>query len=152
RSTVMRWECGETLPQPWARPKLARALGISDQSLSELLGDSADPVDERDDQVEEDVTKRRQAIGFAGKAMALALRPDFRETIRWPRDGGHRGPIDKTLVSAHQGISQEMAGLYRSADPSSVLGIIVAYADELLGLLDEPMSDKDYLALTTIVV
>lgn len=39
RSTVMRWECGETRPQPWARPRLARALGISDQSLSELLGE-----------------------------------------------------------------------------------------------------------------
>jgi transcriptional regulator with XRE-family HTH domain len=43
RSTVMRWERGETRPQPWARPKLARALGISDQALSELLGDSAEP-------------------------------------------------------------------------------------------------------------
>jgi DNA-binding XRE family transcriptional regulator len=43
RSTVMRWERGETCPQPWARPRLARALGISDQSLSELLGESAEP-------------------------------------------------------------------------------------------------------------
>ncbi|MFY9807931.1 MAG: helix-turn-helix transcriptional regulator [Pseudonocardiaceae bacterium] len=39
RSTVMRWERGETCPQPWARPKLARALGISDQALSELLSE-----------------------------------------------------------------------------------------------------------------
>lgn len=43
RSTVMRWERGETRPQPWARPKLARALGISDQALSDLLGESAEP-------------------------------------------------------------------------------------------------------------
>jgi transcriptional regulator with XRE-family HTH domain len=43
RSTVMRWERGETRPQPWARPKLARALGISDQVLSELLGEPAEP-------------------------------------------------------------------------------------------------------------
>ncbi|MGH3548559.1 MAG: helix-turn-helix transcriptional regulator, partial [Pseudonocardiaceae bacterium] len=42
RSTVMRWERGETRPQPWARPKLARALGISDQALSELLGETTD--------------------------------------------------------------------------------------------------------------
>jgi transcriptional regulator with XRE-family HTH domain len=42
RSTVMRWERGETRPQPWARPKLARALGISDQALSELLGEPAE--------------------------------------------------------------------------------------------------------------
>ncbi|MGH3696808.1 MAG: helix-turn-helix transcriptional regulator [Pseudonocardiaceae bacterium] len=40
RSTVQRWERGERCPQPWARPKLARALGISDQELAELLGES----------------------------------------------------------------------------------------------------------------
>jgi DNA-binding XRE family transcriptional regulator len=43
RSTIRRWERGETCPQPWARPKLARALGISDQKLSELLGEPAEP-------------------------------------------------------------------------------------------------------------
>jgi transcriptional regulator with XRE-family HTH domain len=43
RSTVQRWECGERYPQPWARPKLARALGISDQELSELLDEPANP-------------------------------------------------------------------------------------------------------------
>ena len=43
RTTVMRWERGETSPQPWARPKLARALGISDDALSELLSDLAEP-------------------------------------------------------------------------------------------------------------
>ena len=43
RTTVMRWERGETCPQPWARPKLARALGISDEALSELLSDLAEP-------------------------------------------------------------------------------------------------------------
>jgi transcriptional regulator with XRE-family HTH domain len=43
RSTIMRWERGETCPQPWARPKLARALGISNQELGELLSDTAEP-------------------------------------------------------------------------------------------------------------
>jgi transcriptional regulator with XRE-family HTH domain len=43
RTTVMRWERGETRPQPWARPKLARALGISNHALSELLGEPAEP-------------------------------------------------------------------------------------------------------------
>jgi len=33
RTTVMRWESGETCPRPWAGPKLARALGISDQTM-----------------------------------------------------------------------------------------------------------------------
>ena len=42
RTTVMRWERGETRPQPWARPKLAHALGISDQALSQLLDEPDD--------------------------------------------------------------------------------------------------------------
>lgn len=42
RSTVVRWERGETCPQPWARPKLARALGISDQALSKVLCEPAE--------------------------------------------------------------------------------------------------------------
>jgi transcriptional regulator with XRE-family HTH domain len=74
RSTVMRWECGETTPQPWARPKIARALGISDQALFELLDEPADlpksskdqvpwlgqrqPAGERDGHTKEDDTKR----------------------------------------------------------------------------------------------
>lgn len=43
RSTVQRWERGQRCPQPWARPELARALGISDQELAELLDEPAEP-------------------------------------------------------------------------------------------------------------
>jgi DNA-binding XRE family transcriptional regulator len=58
RSTVMRWERGETCPQPWARPKLARALGISDQALSELLSEPPEPesVAPRPGPIAEEVT------------------------------------------------------------------------------------------------
>jgi DNA-binding XRE family transcriptional regulator/tetratricopeptide (TPR) repeat protein len=37
RSTVSRWEVGETAPQPWHRPNLAEALGITRQELGTLL-------------------------------------------------------------------------------------------------------------------
>lgn len=37
RSTIVRWESGETQPQPWVRPKLARALELSVGQLAELL-------------------------------------------------------------------------------------------------------------------
>lgn len=39
RSTVVRWEAGDTDPQPWVRPQLARRLGISIESLAKLLHD-----------------------------------------------------------------------------------------------------------------
>jgi DNA-binding XRE family transcriptional regulator len=37
RSTVVRWEAGETEPQPWIRPRLARALAVSTEELAGLL-------------------------------------------------------------------------------------------------------------------
>src|SRR5260370_12243475 len=37
RSTVGRWESGETEPQPWVRPKLARVLQVSADELNNLL-------------------------------------------------------------------------------------------------------------------
>lgn len=39
RSTITRWEGGETLPQPWLRPRIARALQVSADQLDDLLGE-----------------------------------------------------------------------------------------------------------------
>jgi tetratricopeptide (TPR) repeat protein/DNA-binding XRE family transcriptional regulator len=51
RSTVVRWESGETRPQPWLRPRLAGALGVSLNELDGLLArggreeETADPAE-----------------------------------------------------------------------------------------------------------
>lgn len=37
RTTVGRWESGRASPQPWIRPKLARALGLAADQLADLL-------------------------------------------------------------------------------------------------------------------
>jgi DNA-binding XRE family transcriptional regulator/tetratricopeptide (TPR) repeat protein len=37
RTTVARWESGEYTPQPWLRPKIAQALGLSLGGLRELV-------------------------------------------------------------------------------------------------------------------
>jgi DNA-binding XRE family transcriptional regulator/tetratricopeptide (TPR) repeat protein len=37
RTTVARWESGEYTPQPWLRPRIAEALGVSVGVLSELV-------------------------------------------------------------------------------------------------------------------
>nr|WP_239396684.1 helix-turn-helix transcriptional regulator [Frankia sp. CiP3] len=39
RTTVVRWESAETEPQPWTRPKLARALKVTAEELQDLLHD-----------------------------------------------------------------------------------------------------------------
>ncbi|MGH3814557.1 MAG: helix-turn-helix domain-containing protein [Pseudonocardiaceae bacterium] len=40
RSTVVRWEAGDTKPLPSIRPKVARALRVSTDQLAELLSES----------------------------------------------------------------------------------------------------------------
>lgn len=37
RTTVARWESGEYSPQPWLRPRIAEAFGVSLSALSELV-------------------------------------------------------------------------------------------------------------------
>jgi transcriptional regulator with XRE-family HTH domain len=49
RSTIGRWEAGETDPQPWLRPKLTRCLGITPARLDALLAaDEEDPPEDVD--------------------------------------------------------------------------------------------------------
>jgi transcriptional regulator with XRE-family HTH domain/tetratricopeptide (TPR) repeat protein len=43
RTTVVRWERGNTHPLPWLRPKLAQALGVSADRLEELLATDGAP-------------------------------------------------------------------------------------------------------------
>lgn len=50
RSTIQRWEAGETAPQPWHRPRLATALGVSRDQLAELL-DQSDGAAGHDDRL-----------------------------------------------------------------------------------------------------
>lgn len=50
RSTIARWEAGETEPLPWLRPKLARVLQVSIEQVDELLAEACEPevlTDER---------------------------------------------------------------------------------------------------------
>jgi tetratricopeptide (TPR) repeat protein/transcriptional regulator with XRE-family HTH domain len=44
RTTVVRWERGDTEPLPWLRPRLAEALGVSAGRLGELLAADCAPV------------------------------------------------------------------------------------------------------------
>ena len=48
RSTVARWESGETEPQPWVRPRLARVLQVSLEQLDELLAEAGLAVTDMD--------------------------------------------------------------------------------------------------------
>ncbi|MGH3903863.1 MAG: hypothetical protein ACRDTE_06705, partial [Pseudonocardiaceae bacterium] len=103
-------------------------------------------------QDEEDATKRRDAIAFTGKTLAAVLPPTILETVDRLGIGRSEKQIDTKLVGAHQETAWALAGLYRSADPRSALPVMTAYADQLLDLLDSPMSERDRAALDVIVV
>jgi hypothetical protein len=49
RSTVVRWEAGETTPQPWCRPRSAKALAISVDELDTILANSTTAEETADD-------------------------------------------------------------------------------------------------------
>lgn len=51
RSTVVRWENGESEPQPWIRPKLASVLQVSLERLDELLIERGQPESGTPEQV-----------------------------------------------------------------------------------------------------
>ena len=48
RTTVIRWERGETEPQPWVRPRICRVLQLSAIELNQLLDDVAAVPDHGD--------------------------------------------------------------------------------------------------------
>src|SRR5437867_4469192 len=61
RSTVVRWERGETEPQPWLRPRIARTLEVSLEKLDDLLAEVDDA----------EATIRASRRGQPGATMAL---------------------------------------------------------------------------------
>jgi DNA-binding XRE family transcriptional regulator/tetratricopeptide (TPR) repeat protein len=76
RSTVGRWEAGETDPQPWVRRKLAKHLGVTAQQLDALLADDLPgPPPKPPDDSETDALEltRRAAASDVGEATPTQL-------------------------------------------------------------------------------
>jgi transcriptional regulator with XRE-family HTH domain len=112
RSTVVRWERGETAPLPFIRPKLARALRVSADRLGELLVAGAPPGP--DPSGPESGSRPRQlpptVAGFTGRAAELAALTKILdgasapETVVISAIGGTAG-VGKTALAvqwAHQ--------------------------------------------------
>ncbi|MGH3780230.1 MAG: helix-turn-helix transcriptional regulator [Pseudonocardiaceae bacterium] len=69
RTTVARWEAGEYEPQPWQRPRIAEAFGLSHGACNQLLDESG-------------MTER--AVGVAASVTEAdgALLAGYRELLR----------------------------------------------------------------------
>jgi transcriptional regulator with XRE-family HTH domain len=70
RTTVMRWERGQTQPQPWLRPQLAKALRVSADRIEELL--AADVPDSSQGPAVVPRQLPAAAADFTGRAAELA--------------------------------------------------------------------------------
>lgn len=73
RTTVVRWERAETDPQPWLRRKLATALRLSADELTELLEDVSEVPGRRDG----NVLRSSVSLDFSDTATAVALAEGF---------------------------------------------------------------------------
>src|SRR5882724_6185643 len=142
RSTVVRWERGESEPLPSIRPRLARALKVSADLLEGLLT--------ADDQRGDDVAPRQlpaTAADFTGRAAELrrltqildAAGPGRPGTVVISAISGMAG-VGKTALAlywAHQAADRFPGGqLYvnlRGFDPS---GAPVTAAEAIRGFLD----------------
>jgi tetratricopeptide (TPR) repeat protein/transcriptional regulator with XRE-family HTH domain len=147
RSTIVRWERGDTAPVPWMRPKLARALRVSADRLGELLTPSAParPGSSRAGGEGPDAgTRPRQlppaVAGFTGRIAELQ---DLTKIV----DGeGTAGPLVISAVGGTAGVGKTALVLqwaHRAADrfPDGQLYVNLRGYDP-----DRPVPPSDALA------
>lgn len=150
RSTVVRWERADTDPQPWHRPRLARALGISVDELAVLLANPNELYPRASDRSayalahgspmsEGDsigglppMNRRERLLTVFGKEQPLL--EDWRMWIR-------RAVIDRSVPSAESPPLPDLAEAlrignlaYQAASYSGLLGLptIIGFAELLL--------------------
>ncbi len=98
RSTIGRWEAGETEPQPWLRPRLARALRVSVEQLNALLGES--------DQAESEEAQRLDyALTHPGSADLVTV-AHLRHEVQQLDDQYVHVPSTALLADAGQHLGQ----------------------------------------------
>jgi tetratricopeptide (TPR) repeat protein/transcriptional regulator with XRE-family HTH domain len=147
RTTVLRWERGETQPQPWLRPKLAAALGISADRIEELLAAGGAPASPRRQVTAVPRQLPAAVADFTGRAAELEALTGLLDqagagapgTVVISAIGGTAG-VGKTALAlhwAHQvadrfGDGQLYVNL-RGFDPS---GTPAAPAEAIRGFLD----------------
>jgi transcriptional regulator with XRE-family HTH domain len=151
RRTVNKWEArGSSITLlPDTQGLLDSALRLADEEVRARFGID---VRSEDGRAEEADTNRRNAAKLIGLELAVGTQPalDAVDRLGRGRGQGHQH-VDHNLVEGHREVAQAIAGLYRSADPRSGLPVAMAYADDVLALLDGSMSDPDRAELGGIV-
>jgi transcriptional regulator with XRE-family HTH domain len=151
RSTVGRWEAGETEPQAWHQPKLARALGVSRAELRGLLstqdGTHIQDVQARNPRALDEPTEDHHlaaALADASRFMDVTVVGYFhRQLAMCMADDGTHGPT-RTLpvVLGIVGVVQQQARQVKPAVRRHLLQV-GARSAEFAGWLYRDASQPD---------
>ncbi|MER7848908.1 helix-turn-helix transcriptional regulator [Kitasatospora sp. NPDC096077] len=119
RTTVGRWESGRGAPQPWMRPMLARALGLSADQLADLLAvppaaAEAVPLSSSVGDASALVPVRR-----AGRHLVVAVAADSAESALFLRFASASN-VDDTLLEQIDADIARLAGDYVSKPVSEL--------------------------------
>ncbi|GGM74643.1 hypothetical protein GCM10012275_51670 [Longimycelium tulufanense] len=98
RSTVARWEAGETSPQPWLRRGLAKILQIEPGRLGELL--------EHDEPRRNQLDDRMAFVRSHPTSVDLTTASQLRQQVRMLTDGYDHCPSTSLLAEAGQCLGQ----------------------------------------------
>jgi DNA-binding XRE family transcriptional regulator len=124
RSTIGRWEAGETEPLPWLRPRLARALRVDAEQLQDLLLDAAaGPGDRLDHAVQHPATTDLSAVASLRQRL-LGLEQRYEQvpsTALLAEAGQCLGTV--TFLRAHAGSTRVRRDLLvTEAEAATLLG------------------------------
>jgi len=145
RTTVARWEAGDTEPQPFYRPRLVRLLGISSDDLRRILGEAtpgrpgvasahtaAEPLSAR--HPEQPALDRRVVIQ---KAAAIAASLHDAETLRRKlADAVDRAAMSEASLDDWESTANQYGLAHRYRPAASMLADLTADFAELHRLLD----------------
>ncbi|MEV4557241.1 helix-turn-helix transcriptional regulator [Kitasatospora sp. NPDC049285] len=135
RSTVGRWESGRGTPQPWMRPRLARALRLSVDQLAYLLAPSGStepvPLPPGDDDA---IAPVPALSGDHGCGLVAAVAADSAESAGFLRFASASN-VDDTLLEQIDADIARLAGDYVSKPVSEVFHDIGALRRGVFDLL-----------------
>lgn len=100
RTTVARWELGDTTPLPWVRPGLAQHLHVTPDALDELLEPASPGTEHLSTTQAPSVARRQGRIGPADLAAMNLMAEAFTQADHQLGGGHAASTVDHYLQSA----------------------------------------------------
>lgn len=146
-STVGRWERGDLTPQPYRRPRIAKALDVSLEELGALLTPTRQPSTVAavpPDSAEADDMNRRDLLrlfSVTGALLALPAGETALADVDRLAAAAHTGAVDATGVAEFAQLNSHLWRVYAlSPTKGHVLPLVRAQLDVLTDSLRRPQA------------